>query len=525
MLPAEKRILTGVKGSAPDPRPTLPAERKAGILLKQQRRLAAPPARLQGNPTLKLTFLGAAGEVTGSCLLVESGTARFLVDCGMFQGAQRGAQSAAIRNRAAFDRDLGRIDFVLLTHAHIDHCGLLPRFARAPGRAAPLIYCTRPTLDLVPVMLKDSAHVQAFDQKRGRPPRQRRAMATETPLYDAAQVERLATQLVGVPYGVAFQPLPQVTVRFRSAGHIVGAASVEIRLRESVGGRSRERLLVVSGDLGEASPLVVREREEPTAADVLVMESTYGDRNHRSMQDTEDELVGVIDDVLHQRHGNLIVPAFALGRTQEFVVLLYQLASSGRIRAPLVFVDSPLAREASRVTFAHLDALDEQAAAFHAAQAAGKLPFVLRYTEDVEDSIFLNSIRQGAVIVAASGMCEAGRVRHHLRHNLGRRECGVLFTGYQAIGTLGRRIVDGAKSVQLFRETIEVQASIHTLGGLSAHAGQDGLVAWTAGITRKPEAVFIAHGEPEAAHGLSARLARERRWSPTIAAPEKAYTV
>jgi metallo-beta-lactamase family protein len=473
---------------------------------------------------VKLTFFGAAGEVTGSSLLVETGTTRFLVDCGMFQGAQRGPQSAALKNRVAFERDLGRIDFVLLTHAHLDHCGLLPRFARAGGHSAPLVYCTRPTLDLVPVMLKDSAHVQASNHRAAAIQRRRRNQSTDEALYTMADVERLAPHLVGMPYGIEFRPVPRVSVCFRSAGHIAGAAFVEVRVREDERGHARERLLVVSGDLGEASALVVRDRDPVAAADVLVMESTYGDRNHRSMAETEQELIDVVDDVLHQRHGNLILPAFALGRTQEFLVLLYRLAEEGRIRVPLVFVDSPLAQQASRVTFAHLDALDEQAGAFHAALTAGKLPFVLRYTEDVEDSIFLNSIRNGAIIIAASGMCEAGRIRHHLRHNLPRHECGVLFTGFQAAGTLGRKLVDGARTVQLFREVVPVRASIHTLGGLSAHAGQDGLMAWAAGIAHKPGAVFIAHGEPEAAHALSARLTRERHWAVTIAEPRTAYS-
>jgi metallo-beta-lactamase family protein len=286
---------------------------------------------------------------------------------------------------------------------------------------------------------------------------------------------------------------------------------------------ARDRLLVVSGDIGEASPLVVRERAQAVDADILVIESTYGDRNHRSMQDTEDELVEVLDEVLHRRHGNVIVPAFALGRTQEFLVLLYRLAQAGRIRVPLVFVDSPLAAQASAVTFRHLEALDALAHEFHAAERSRKLPFALRYTEDVDDSMFLNSIHNGALIIAASGMCEAGRIRHHLRHNLFRRECAILFTGFQAAGTLGRRIVDGARSVQLFGEAVPVRASVHTLGGLSAHAGQDGLIGWLQGLRRKPAMTYIVHGEPEASHALSARIARELKWRTTVAAPEVRY--
>jgi metallo-beta-lactamase family protein len=478
---------------------------------------------------MKLTFFGAAGEVTGSCLRVETAGARFLVDCGLFQGAMRGPENAPAKNRAAYARDLGSLDFVLLTHAHLDHSGLLPRFAAARGYQ-PMIWCTKPTADLVPVMLKDSAHIQSREADRPRSRRRdpRRAPATEEPLYTMEDVDRLATRLIGVPYDAEFKPHPAITVRLRSAGHIVGAAFAEIEVAEA---RGRPRRLTVSGDLGEASPLLVSDRQPRGDCDVLVVESTYGDRNHRPLAETEDELVEVIDDVLHKRHGNLIVPAFALGRAQEFLLLLYRLAKAGRIRVPLVFVDSPLARQAADVTFRHLEVLDELAVEFHEKERARKLPFTLRYTESVEDSMFLNSIANGAVIVAASGMCEAGRIRHHLRHHLGRRSSGILFTGYQAAGTLGRRIVDGAKSVRLFGETIPVSASIHTLGGLSAHAGQDSLMDWlrgdgtgTAGRARhKPSSLFVVHGEPEAAHALSARIARDLRWSATIAEPGVAY--
>jgi metallo-beta-lactamase family protein len=462
---------------------------------------------------MRLKFLGAAGEVTGSCLLVEADGVRFLIDCGMFQGGR----DAAERNRRAYTRELGPIDFLLLTHAHIDHCGLLPRFAwPRHGAGMPAIFCSKPTADLVPVMLADSAFVQSRGAERAR---RRRSGDAQAPLYTADDVRRLATRLAAVPFGVEFKPHPQVAVRLHSAGHIVGASFVEARIADG----GRRRTLLASGDLGENSALLVRDRSEPPAADVLVVESTYGDRNHRSLEDTENELIEVLHDVLHVRRGNVVVPAFALGRAQEFIVLLYRLAKAGRIRVPLVFVDSPLAQQAAEVTFAHLDALDEEAAEFHRAARERRLPFTLRYTESVEDSMFLNSIRSGALIIAASGMCEAGRVRHHLRHNLPRSDCAVLFTGFQAAGTLGRRIVDGARSVSLFGETVPVRASVHTLGGLSAHAGQDSLMQWLRAVPRRPKAVFINHGEPLAAHTLSGRLARELKWSPVIAEPDADY--
>lgn len=465
---------------------------------------------------MKLEFLGAAGEVTGSCLLVQTEGLRFLVDCGMFQGGGRGLESADEKNRRQLARDLGPLDFVLLTHAHLDHSGLLPRFARR----GPPIWCTKPTADLLGPMLRDSAHIQS--RGNGRPQHGRRRGEPErAPLYTVDDVEMMLTRVAGVPYDAEFKPHPAVSVRFRNAGHIVGAAIAEISF-DDVGVRRR---LVVSGDLGEASPLLVQDRADVAAADVLVVESTYGDRNHRSLAETEAELVEVLHNALQLRHGNVIVPAFALGRTQEFLILLYRLAREGRIEAPLVFVDSPLARAASEITFRHLESLDELAHEFCAAQRARKLPFALRYTESVDDSIFLNSLRAGAVIIAASGMCDAGRIRHHLLHNLGRHECAVLFTGFQAAGTLGRRIVDGAREVVLMGEHVPVRASIHTLGGLSAHAGQDSLMQWLAAFRSPPAHGFVVHGEPAAASALAARITGELRWSPVIAEAARAYDV
>lgn len=461
---------------------------------------------------MRLQFLGAAGEVTGSCLRVESDKLAFLVDCGMFQGGGRGRASAHEKNLRQIGRDLGRLDFVLLTHAHLDHSGLLPRFAKH----GPTIWCTKPTADLLGPMLRDSAHIQS--RPRNHRPRRRSEPEFE-PLYGIEEVEQVLTRVAGVPYDAEFRPHPLVSVRFRNAGHIVGAAIAEIDFED----HGELRRLVVSGDLGEASPLVVKDRVDIASADVLVVESTYGDRNHRGLAETEDELIEVLHETLHERHGNVIVPAFALGRTQEFLVLLYRLAREGRIDAPLVFVDSPLARAASEITFRHLEALDELAHEFRAAEHARKLPFGLRYTESVDDSIFLNSLRSGAVIIAASGMCDAGRIRHHLLHNLGRRECAVLFTGFQAEGTLGRRLVDGAAEVSIMGEHVPVRARIHTLGGLSAHAGQDSLMAWLRAFSRAPAFSYVVHGEPSASLALAERIRRELHWSPAVAEAERIY--
>mgnify|MGYP000929546586 FL=1 len=444
---------------------------------------------------MEITFHGAAREVTGSCFEVRAGAARFLVDAGLFQGGR----SAPVRNRAFPAFATEGFDFAILTHAHLDHCGLLPRLARhAPGLA---VYATKPTADLLPVMLLDSAHIQARESTRGR----RRREAGPPPLYDADDVERCLRHVYAMPYGVEFRPHPAVRVRFLDAGHILGSAIAEIRVREG----GRERALVFSGDLGQPSRPVVRDPETLARADVLVMEATYGNRLHKSLEETTDELVEAVRSTVVSGRGNLVVPAFALGRSQDLLVLLDGLCRAGRLPRLDVFVDSPLAHEATRVTLAHQESLDPDAKGFAARCRSGRLPYALRFTQTPAESMALSRIRTGALIIAASGMCEAGRVRHHLRTHLPRENSAVLFSGFQAAGTLGRRLVDGARSARLFGESVPVRARILTLGGLSAHADRDALLAWARAIRPAPRLAFIVHAEEPTALDFASALSRQ----------------
>jgi len=457
---------------------------------------------------MRITFHGAAGEVTGSCYLVESDSARFLVDCGLFQGGD----DADAKNLAAFAFDVRSIDFVLITHAHLDHSGLMPRLA-ALGYRNP-VYCTEATADLLEIMLRDSAYIHEREaewenERRGVAPTDANAVA---PLYTVAQAEASLPLLRGVRYGEALAPHPGVRVTFRDAGHILGAGIVEVRLRD-VG---RELKLVFSGDLGQPGRPVVRDPTPIEDADVLLVESTYGNRDHKGWQATIDELVTAVEDTLRRHRGNLVVPAFALGRTQELIALLAQLATAGRIGRVEAFVDSPLAYAATQVTLKHADLLDSETRRGLAELLAGKLSVHVRFTEDVADSKRLNLIRSGAMIIAASGMCDAGRIKHHLKHNIARRECAILFTGFQAEGTLGRHIVDGADSVRLFGETMPVRARVYTLGGLSAHADRTALLGWLRNFRRPPEHVFVVHGEAETAQSFVGSVRRELGWDPRI---------
>jgi metallo-beta-lactamase family protein len=420
-----------------------------------------------------LTFLGAAGEVTGSCYLVDTGKVKFLVDCGMFQG--RGGETARKNRRFAFDPR--QIAFVLLTHAHVDHSGLLPRLA-AQGFSGP-VYATRATADLIGVMLPDSAHLQERDAERN----------DHAPLYTVAEAQACLRLVREVGYGKEFQPHPAVTVLYRDAGHILGSAIVEAQVEG--------RRLVFSGDLGQPGRPIVDDPESVSRADVLVVESTYGDRDHKTLVQTLDELAYAINDTIVSRHGNVVIPSFAVGRTQELLHYLAELRAQGRIPAADVYVDSPMASAATRITLRHTK--------------FARMDRVF-FTESLEESMRINEVRSGAIIISASGMCEGGRIRHHLRYNLPRPECAVVFVGFQAAGTLGRRIVDGAKSVRIFRESYPVRARVFTINGLSAHADRGALLGWLGKFRRAPAQTWVVHGEPVAALALRDAL-RAKDWT------------
>lgn len=472
---------------------------------------------------MQLTFLGAAGEVTGSCYLIETGSLCFLVDCGMFQGG-RGADT---KNRTAFTFDPATIDFVLLTHAHIDHSGLLPRLC-VWGFKGP-VYTTSATCDLLQVMLKDSAHIQEKEtewrnKKRRRKSTKNTALQEYAPLYTVAQAERFLNQLTAVKYDSDITPHPSVRCIFRDAGHILGSAIIELWLTESSTAKATTKKIVFSGDLGQPGHPIVRDPAPIRHADVLLVESTYGNRLHRNMLETLDELAYAINNTLTEKGGNVIIPAFTVGRTQDLLFLLIDLYRAGRLGEMDIYVDSPMAVAATDITMKHIAVLDAEALdAIEWMSGDGKKPRI-HFIQSVEESMHLNTIRRGAVIISASGMCDAGRIKHHLKYNLGCSECSVVITGFQAAGTLGRRLVDGARRVRIFGEEIAVKAEIFTIGGLSAHADQAALLDWLRHFKHAPEKTFIVHGERSSATALQSAVRERLQWN-TVVIPEQKSVV
>ena len=465
--------------------------------------------------SVSLEFLGGVREVTGSCILVQADKTRFVVDCGMFQGGRESDR----KNARRFPVPPSSIDFVLCTHAHIDHSGLLPKFIR-DGYRGP-VYATSATADLLRIMLPDSGHIQEREAEWRSRKRKRGGRKEFPPLYTEADALAVFPRLSPVRYGETVEPAPGVRATFLDAGHILGSAILSVSVRDG----GRERTMVFTGDIGHRGLPIVRDPTPVERADVVVMESTYGNRVHKGMEDTVEEFVHAVTDTLGRKGGNVVIPAFAVGRTQDIIYLLADLTRQGRLSGLTVYIDSPLAAEATRITLRHPECFDRETVAMYEWREENPDALKVVVTRGVEDSMALNAMRGGGIILAGSGMCEAGRIKHHLKHNLWRKESTIVIVGFQAQGTLGRKIVEGAKRIRIFGEEIAVAADVYTIGGLSAHADREDLLAWAGGFRARPEKVFVAHGEESVSTGFAGLLKSRFGWDTTVPYPRQPIDV
>lgn len=436
---------------------------------------------------MKISFHGADRGVTGSCHLVECAGKRVLIDCGLYQGGRELSEE----NAAPFGFDAATIDFVLLTHAHLDHCGRLPLLVKRGFRGE--IIATAATRELARVVMLDAARLQEEEAKyQGRKAARRGSEEVPQPLYTTLDaLDTLDYFGRNAAYGQSLALAPGLRASFLDAGHILGSASICLNLEED--GRSRS--VAFSGDLGNSGRPLLRDPVPPSRVDAVVMETTYGDRLHKPLQPSVEEFYQAIEDTF-RRGGNVIIPTFALERAQELLYYLREGVESGRLSKSMqVFLDSPMAISATEIFRRHPECFDSEA---FAEFGHGRDPFMLpglHFTRETADSMDINRISGGAVVLAGSGMATGGRIRHHLKHNLWRQNSSVIFVGFAAKGTLARQIIDGAKTIRLFDEEIPVRARIHTINGFSAHADRAELLAWhqRVGATR----TFLVHGEEE----------------------------
>jgi metallo-beta-lactamase family protein len=430
---------------------------------------------------MKLEFFGAAGEVTGSCHILHVGDKRVLLDCGMIQGSRKDED----RNRDPFPFNASKIDAVVLSHAHLDHCGRLPLLVKRGFRGP--VFAQEASCELVAILLADAAHLAEKDAEY----RSRKVGKRVKPLYTLAEGEQVMRQLRGRRYRKEFKVVPGVTVRFKDAGHILGSCVVEVWAQEG----ELKRKIVFSGDLGQYDTPILRDPDPIDRADVVLMESTYGARRHREREQTIEELGGIFTSE-QSRTGNILIPAFSIGRSQEIMYQLGKHYDEWNMHRFKIFLDSPMAIEASKVYWEYPHLYDEEATRLR--KENGGMPLLpnLVLSRDVDQSMAINRIRSGAIVIAGSGMCNGGRIIHHLKHNLDREETQVLITGYQAKGSLGRRLVNGESSVRIHRQDVQVRAAVHTVGGLSAHGDQDDLARWYEHMENRPP-VYLVHGERE----------------------------
>lgn len=450
----------------------------------------------KGGKTMKLYFYGADKEVTGSCHCLEACGKTFLIDCGLQQGGDdEGGRELPFK--------ASQIDFVIVTHAHIDHSGRLPLLIREGFRGR--IFATGATCDLLEIMLLDSARIQEMDAELENRKGRRAGREEAQPLYTVQDAENTLYYLTPCVYGQTICPAEGVSFTMTDAGHLLGSASVTIRLTEG----DVTKTIVFSGDIGSPNRPIIRDPQYLTTADYVVMESTYGNREHDRVKDYREELAKIIDDTLTQG-GNVVIPSFAVGRTQELLYLLREIKEQNLVvhhpNFP-VYVDSPLSARATNIYSGDLTGYADEETVEVIKSGYNPIRFPdLRLCESVEESKMLNADGIPKVIISSSGMCEAGRIRHHLKHNLWRKESSILFVGYQAEGTLGRRLIDGVPSVKLFGEEIVVMAKIYNFRALSAHADKTGLLRWITSFSPIPRRVFVVHGEAEAAGSFAAAL-------------------
>jgi metallo-beta-lactamase family protein len=448
---------------------------------------------------MQLTFWGAAQTVTGSMHLLEVNGQRLLLDCGLYQGTR----SLSYERNLNFPFDPASIDVVILSHAHIDHSGNLPNLVKQGFRGS--IWSTPATRDLCVAMLQDSGYIQEQDAAYVSRKRARNGLPPVEPLYTKHDAVEAIKQFVSINYHRPFSPVAGVTASFLDAGHILGSAIVVLDIVEG----GQQRRLVFSGDLGRQDMAILRDPEPASDADFLIIESTYGNRRHETRDQARQVLRQAIIDT-HKRRGKVIIPAFAVGRTQELVYALHQLSEAQKIPSLDIYVDSPLAVDVTEIFRAHPECYDEETLAL---LQQARSPFGFRrltYVRDVEDSKRLNFLRDSAVIVSASGMCESGRILHHLKNNIEDGDNTILFSGFQAENTLGRRIMDGNRRVRIFGEEYDVRARVMRVEGYSAHADSEELVAWASHLDRQRlQGIFLVHGEKESALGLSGLLHRD----------------
>ncbi len=445
---------------------------------------------------MNIRFCGAADGVTGSCHLVTTDHYKFLLDCGMFQGNKKNEA----RNRLPFPFDPAELDFVILSHAHVDHCGRLPLLVKQGFRG--YIYCTDATADLAEIILRDSAYIQERDTEYRNKKNKRGGGWTEPPIYTVNEAIETLKYLHPVLYQTQKEVAEGITIRFQEAGHILGSSSVEIWIEEKdENGNDTRTKMVFSGDIGTFNRPILRDPKYIDEADVVIMETTYGNRPLETRRDNLEELSDIIVKTV-KRGGTVVIPAFSVGRTQELLYDIKSLFEKDKVFAEAmsgrkVYVDSPMAETATEIYKKNAQVYDEESRAM-LLHGENPLSFEgLVFTRDLFDSQMLNKNKDPKVIISASGMCDAGRIKHHLKHNLWDARNSVVFVGYQAEGTLGRYIADGTEDVKIFGEMVHVRAEIYDLKGFSGHADMEGLVNWLAAIRPAPKAVFLVHGEAD----------------------------